>query len=106
MVTMDIYHTIIRPLVTEKGTHQSQQQYAATHSRAARGGSYSFEVHPKANKSQIRQAIEKIYNVRVSSVRTSNFRGKTRRYRLTYGQTRGWKKAVVVLKPEYHIDLF
>ena len=103
---MDIYHTIIRPLVTEKGTHQSQISHDATRSRPARGGSYTFEVHAEARKSQIKEAIEKIYNVRVLAVRTSNRRGKRRRYRLTMGQTRGWKKAVVVLHPDYHIDLF
>ena len=103
---MDIYHTIIRPLVTEKGTHQSQVSHPQTHTRPARGGAYAFEVHPKANKAQIRQAIEKIYNVRVMSVRTSSRSGKRRRYRLTVGTTRGWKKAVVVLHPDYHIDLF
>ena len=103
---MDIYHTIVRPLVTEKGTHQSQVSHEGTRTRPARGGAYTFEVHPKANKGQIRQAIEKIYNVRVQEVRTSNRAGKRRRYRLTYGTTRGWKKAVVVLHPDYHIDLF
>lgn len=103
---MDIYHTIVRPLVTEKGTHQSALSHEATHSRPARGGAYTFEVHPKANKVQICQAIEKIYNVRVLSVRTANRMGKRRRYRTTYGQTRSWKKAVVVLRPEHHIDLF
>ncbi len=103
---MDIYHTIIRPLVTEKGTHQSQQTHESTKTRGARGGSYTFEVHPKANKAQIRQAIEKIYNVRVVSVRTANRRGKQRRHRMTTGTTRQWKKAVVVLNPNYHIDLF
>lgn len=103
---MDIYQTIIRPLVTEKGTHQSQVSYDATHSRPARGGAYAFEVHPEANKAQIREAVEKIYNVKVHSIRTAVRSGKRRRYRFTYGQTRSWKKAVVVLKPEFHIDLF
>jgi large subunit ribosomal protein L23 len=103
---MDIYHTIVRPLVTEKGTHQSQVPHDKTRSRPARGGAYTFEVHPEANKAQIRQAIEKIYNVRVLEVRTSNRAGKRRRYRLSYGTTRSWKKAVVVLHPDYHIDLF
>jgi large subunit ribosomal protein L23 len=103
---MDIYHTIIRPLVTEKGTHQSQISHEATHSRPARGGAYAFEVHAEANKAQIRQAIEKIYNVKVESVRTSNRTGKSRRYRYTVGKTRSWKKAVIVLHPDYHIDLF
>ncbi|HPZ98155.1 MAG TPA: 50S ribosomal protein L23 [Phycisphaerae bacterium] len=103
---MDIYHTIVRPLVTEKGTHQSQQSYGATKTRPARGGAYAFEVHPDARKPQIREAIETIYNVKVASVRTAVRSGKRRRYRFTYGQTRSWKKAIVVLKPDYHIDLF
>ena len=103
---MDIYHTIIRPMVTEKGTHQSQVTWEASKSRPARGGAYTFEVHPKANKTQVRQAIEKIYNVKVLSVRTANHLGKRRRYRTSYGTTRSWKKAVVVLDPNYHIDLF
>jgi large subunit ribosomal protein L23 len=103
---MDIYHTIIRPLVTEKGTHQSQITHDESRTRPARGGAYTFEVHPEANKAQIRQAVEKIYNVRVQSVRTSNRAGKRRRYRMHVGKTRSWKKAVVVLQPEHHIDLF
>jgi large subunit ribosomal protein L23 len=103
---MDIYHTVVRPLVTEKGTHQSQQSHAPTRSRPGRGGSYTFEVHPKASKPQIRQAIERIYNVRVMEVRTSNRKGKERRYRYKVGETRKWKKAVVVLHPDHHIDLF
>ncbi len=103
---MDIYHTVVRPLVTEKGTHQSQVSHEATRTRGARGGAYSFEVHPEANKAQIRQAVEKIYNVKVQSVRTATRPGKRRRHRFTVGQTRSWKKAIVVLRPEYHIDLF
>ncbi len=103
---MDLYHTIIRPLVTEKGTHQSQVSHEATASRPARGGAYAFEVHPDARKPEIKEAIEKIYNVRVQSVRTSNRIGKRRRVRFKMGTTRHWKKAVVVLAPECHIDLF
>ena len=103
---MDIYHVLIRPLVTEKGTHQSQLAHEQSQTRPARGGAYTFEVHADANKGQIRQAIEKIYNVKVRSVRTANRAGKSRRYRYTTGQTRSWKKAVVVLHPDYHIDLF
>jgi len=103
---MDIYHVIERPLVTEKGTHQSQQSHGETKWKGARGGSYAFAVHPKASKPLIREAIEKIYNVKVSSVRTSNRKGKTRRVRFKMGTTRGWKKAVVVLEADHHIDLF
>ncbi|MEK6798438.1 MAG: 50S ribosomal protein L23 [Planctomycetota bacterium] len=103
---MDIYNIVRRPLVTEKGSHQAQQSHAATRSRAVRGGSYSFEVHPDATKPMIRQAIEKIYNVRVRAVRTANHKGKPRRVRYKTGKTRHWKKAVVVLHAEHHIDLF
>lgn len=97
---MDLYHIIIRPLVTEKSTHQ------ASRSGARRGGSYSFEVHPDANKTQIRDAVQKLYGVRVLSVRTSNRLGKLRRYRWRWGRTRKTKKAVVVVDPNSHIDLF
>lgn len=103
---MDIYHIIRRPLVTEKGTHQSQTHHDATKTRPGRGGSYNFEVHPAATKSEVKNAVEKIYGVRVVDVRTSIRMGKARRYRYKIGLTRGWKKAVVVLHPDFHIDLF
>ncbi|MBI1827159.1 MAG: 50S ribosomal protein L23 [Planctomycetes bacterium] len=103
---MDIYNVIKRPLVTEKGTHQATQSHDETHSRPARGGSYAFEVHRDATKPQIREAIEKIYNVKVQSVRTANRKGKARRVKFKIGQTADWKKAVVVLHSEHHIDLF
>ncbi|MCO6437147.1 MAG: 50S ribosomal protein L23 [Phycisphaerae bacterium] len=103
---MDIYDVIKRPIITEKSTHQAQQSHESTGSRQARGGSYTFDVHPKASKPQIRDAVEKIYNVKVQSVRTSNRQGKSRRYRFKIGRTAAWKKAVVVLDPNSHIDLF
>ena len=103
---MDIYHIIKRPLVTEKGTHQAQQMHEATGSRPARGGSYAFEVHKSAAKPMIKQAIEKIYNVKVLSVRTANHQGKQRRVRFKTGRRPDWKKAVVVLHADHHIDLF
>jgi large subunit ribosomal protein L23 len=103
---MDIYHTIIRPLVTEKGTYLSQQSHDQTRTRRARGGAYAFEVHPNANKAQIRRAVETIYDVKVIAVRTANRQGKTRRFRFKTGQTAASKKAVVVLHPDYRIDLF
>jgi len=97
---MDIYHVVIRPIVTEKSTHQSKQ--AAEH----RGGTYTFAVHPEANKSEIRDAVEKIYGVRVMDVRTSNKAGKLRRFRYRFGQTRATKKAIVTVDRDSHIDLF
>ncbi len=92
---MDKYHIVIRPLVTEQGTHQAQTLNA-----------YPFQVHTKAKKPEIKQAIEKIYNVKVKAVRTSNRKGKPRRRGYTRGTTASWKKAVVVLEEQYHIDLF
>lgn len=92
---MDKYQVIIRPLVTEQGTHQATVMKA-----------YPFQVHPKANKIEIRNAVEKIYNVKVKDVRTSNRKGKPRRRGHSRGTTANWKKAVVVLHEEYHIDLF
>lgn len=97
---MDIYHTIVRPLITEKSSHQ------AAGGNEDRGGAYSFEVHPDANKAQVREAVEKIYNVKVVTVRTSNRLGKLRRHRYGVGRTRNTKKAVVVLHHDSHIDLF
>ena len=92
---MDNYSIIIRPLVTEQGMH-----FASTRS------AYSFEVAPGANKIQIRNAVEKLYNVKVLEVRTANCVGKPRRRGRHFGRTRNWKKAVVVLHEDYHIDLF
>ena len=103
---MDIYQVVERPLVTEKGTHQSQLSHDATKSERARGGAYAFRVHPNASKPLIKQAIEKIYNVSVLTVRTANHKGKARRYRFKVGRTKSWKKAVVVLRADSHIDLF
>ncbi|MFH1745799.1 MAG: 50S ribosomal protein L23 [Planctomycetota bacterium] len=97
---MDLYHTIIRPLVTEKSSHQARQV------TQMRGGSYSFEVHPTANKVQIKDAVEKIYGVKVLDVRTSNRPGKLRRFRFKIGRTRQIKKAIVTVDHDSHIDLF
>ena len=92
---MDNYGVIIRPLITEQGIH-----FANTR------GAYSFEVNKKANKTEIKNAIEKIYNVKVKKVRTANRKGKVRRRGRNFGQTSSWKKAVVYLEPDFHIDLF
>jgi large subunit ribosomal protein L23 len=91
----DMYGVIVRPLVTEKGTHQSQSLNA-----------YAFEVAPDVNKAQVAKAIEDIYEVKVVEVRTANRKGKPRRLGMRRGKTKRWKKAVVVLHPDYHIDLF
>jgi large subunit ribosomal protein L23 len=92
---LDERNIIIRPLITEQGMHFANVK-----------GAYSFEVNKKANKVQIKNAVEKIYSVKVSKIRTANRRGKHRRRGRNYGMTASWKKAVVFLKPDYHIDLF
>ena len=92
---MDWHQVVIRPLVTEKGTRTSTTLNA-----------YPFQVHPEANKFEIKHAVEKIYNVKVREVRTANRKGKYRRKGKNFGITSAWKKAVVYLDPEYHIDLF
>lgn len=92
---MDDYNIIIKPLVTEQGMHFANTKNA-----------YSFEVNKKANKVQIRNAVQRLYNVKVSDVRTANVKGKPRRRGRNFGTTKSWKKAVVVLHPDDHIDLF
>ena len=92
---MNEYNIIIRPLVTEQGMHFANARNA-----------YSFQVNKKANKIQIRSAVERLYNVKVTDVRTANVKGKPRRRGRSFGKTPDWKKAVVGLHPDYRIDLF
>ncbi len=92
---MDPYQVVIKPLITEKGTLQNEAL-----------NQYSFQVHMRSNKAQIKEAVQQIYEVRVLKVRTMKRRGKMRRVRRTAGRTAGMKKAVVTLHPDDHIDLF
>jgi len=92
---LDPHQIILRPLVTEKGMH-----------RAETNNQYTFEVNPLADKVQIREAVEYLFDVKVEKVRTQNRKGKPRRYRFRYGVTKNWKKALVTLDSEYRIDFF
>jgi large subunit ribosomal protein L23 len=92
---MDSTNVIIKPLVTEKSTHQQNSLNA-----------YSFMVNPLANKHQIKSAVESLYSVKVKNVRTLNRKGKPRRGRAKMTTTSGWKRAVVVLDENSRIDLF
>lgn len=92
---MDPYHVVLRPLVTEKGTHQSEKYNA-----------YAFQVDARATKHDIRHAVESLWEVRVVAVRTQNRKGKPRRTRLNLGHTSDWKKAIVELHPEDRISFF
>jgi large subunit ribosomal protein L23 len=85
---------LIRPVVSEK----SYALLAAN--------KYTFRVHDDAHKTQIRQAIEEVFGVRVQDVRTAWVKPKPKRRGWTSGKTRRWKKAVVQLHPEDSIELF
>jgi large subunit ribosomal protein L23 len=85
---------VIRPVVSEK----SYALLAAN--------KYTFRVHEEAHKTQIRQAIEEVFGVRVQDVRTSWVKSKPKRRGWSSGKTRRWKKAVVQLHPEDTIELF
>ena len=88
-------NVIIKPLVTEKSTHLQQTRNA-----------YAFQVAQWANKPQIRQAVERLYDVKVVDVRTMNRKGKPRRTKTKMATTSAWKRAVVVLAENSRIDLF
>ena len=92
---MDSTNVIIKPLVTEKSTHQQNTLNA-----------YAFMVHSEASKPQIKNAVEKLYSVKVTDVRTLNRKGKPRRNRFAITKTSEWKRAVVVLDENSRIDLF
>jgi len=92
---LDPYQVVIRPLITEKATHLSERHNA-----------YTFEVNPLVTKTEIKVAVEALFNVKVLNVRTQNRRGKMRRYRLKLGRMRNWKKAIVSLHEEFRIDFY
>jgi len=92
---LEPHQVVLRPLVTEKGTHQFTRHNA-----------YSFEVNLWASKDQIRLAVEDLFNVRVEKVRTQLRSGKKRRYRFRVGKLPSWKKAIVTLHEEDRIEFF
>jgi len=94
-IQLESHQVIKRPLVTEKGMHASERLNA-----------YSFEVHPLATKTDIRKAVEGLWDVRVVAVRTQSRKGKPRRHRVAMGSTKNWKKAVVKLHEEDRISFF
>ena len=94
-MSASIYQVLRRPLVTEK-----------TNTLRDSGNQYTFEVASDANKHEIRQAVETLFGVRVTGVRTAITRGKFRRTRTGIGQLNNWKKAVVTLVEGQTIELF
>ena len=92
---MDIYQVIKEPHITEKANIQKEGTNQIT-----------FKVHKKANKVEIRQAVETFFKTKVLDVRTMNVRGKRRRMGKTVGRKSDWKKAVVRLAPGENIEFF
>jgi large subunit ribosomal protein L23 len=91
---MDASQVIIRPVVSEKS------YVLATNDK------YTFRVHPDAHKTQIKQAIEQLFDVTVVEVRTSSVPSKPKRRGHTSGRTRAWKKAVVQVGEGQTIPIF
>jgi len=94
-VDLEPHQVVLRPLVTEKGTHISTRHNA-----------YAFEVHSLATKTDIKTAVESLWNVRVLAVRTQNRVGKPRRTKTVAVQLRPWKKAIVKLHDDDRISFF
>ena len=76
---------IIRPIITEKSAAAQAE------------GKYTFEVHKKATKIDIKNAVEKLFEVKVADVKTVNVKGKPKRQGVHAGKTSDWKKAIVTL---------
>jgi large subunit ribosomal protein L23 len=85
---------LIRPLMTEKHMRQKEEQ-----------NTVAFQVRPDANKVEIRAAVETVFNVKVSEVRTMNYEGKLKRMGRHQGRRANWKKAIVTLAPGHKIEL-
>jgi len=94
-MSLDLRQVIVKPLVTEKSSAVYQLQKA-----------YTFEVHPEASKHQIREALERLFDVKVTAIRTMQMR----RIEVTRGKTRGttarWKKAIVRLRDGQTLPVF
>ena len=91
---MHASQVILTPIVSEKS-------YEAT-----TRGSYTFKVHPDAHKTQIRQAVEELFEVKVASVNIIKVQSKPKRRGFVTGRRPGWKKAIVELREGYEIEIF
>ncbi|MBI2215911.1 MAG: 50S ribosomal protein L23 [Candidatus Rokubacteria bacterium] len=93
-MTRSAREILIRPLMTEKSMRQKDDENTVT-----------FQVLPDANKVEIRNAVESVFNVKVAEVRTANFEGKLKRMGRHQGRRPSWKKAIVRLAPGHTIEL-
>jgi len=89
-------HEILRrPVITEKSTTQKEAYNQLT-----------FEVDRRANKVEIRRAVEQVFNTKVVDVRTMQMKGKVKRFGRTLGRRRNWKKAIVTLAQGERVEFF
>ena len=91
---MNVNEILIKPLITEKNTMLGAE------------GKYTFKIDRRANKTQVKEAVEAIFKVNVTAVNTISVPPKTRRVGRTIGKTQPWKKAVVTLRPGQRIEIF
>ena len=91
---MEPSQVIIQPVVSEKS-------YVL-----AAAGRYTFRIHPDAHKTQVRQAVEALFDVHVEEVRTSSVKSKPKRRGTSRGRTRSWKKAIVQVRAGESIPIF
>ncbi len=92
---MDPHQVILRPVISEKSYNLIESE-----------GQYTFQVDRRANKNQIKRAIESAFDVKVDKVNTAHVKSKPKRQGLTRGRTSTWKKAVVKLAEGERIELF
>jgi large subunit ribosomal protein L23 len=89
------YDIIKRPVITEKTNTQKDVANQVT-----------FEIDPRANRIEVKRAVEQIFSVKVADARTMHVRGKIKRRGRIYGKRRSWKKAIVTLMPGERIEFF
>jgi large subunit ribosomal protein L23 len=93
-MSRDPREILLKPILTEKSMRQKEEQ-----------NTVAFRVRPDANKVEIRTAVEKVFSVKVTAVRTSSYEGKLKRMGRHQGRRPDWKKAVVTLAPGHKIEL-
>ena len=93
VVNPDLYDVLVRPIVTEKSTIAAEQNKVV------------FEISPTATKTTVKQAVEGLFNVKVTKVNTINIDGKTKRFRGTKGKRNDLRKAMVTLAEGQSIDI-
>ncbi len=85
---MNPYDILVKPVVTERTMQEAEEK------------KYTFNVNKKANKYQIKDAVEEVFGVKVAKISTMNMRGKLKKMGRTQGRRPDWKKAIVTLTPD------